>query len=168
MVGRLAARGLRILLLSGDRPGTVAAVAARAGIATWRAGLTPAAKHDEIVRLTRSGARVLMVGDGLNDGPALAAAHASISPSNAADLCQVTADVVFQGDSLAPVPDVIALARTTRAVVRENIGLALLYNLCAVPVAMAGFVTPLLAALAMSSSSLIVVGNAMRLARRRS
>lgn len=168
MIRRLGAQGLQILLFSGDRPGTVAAIAGRAGIATWRAGLTPAAKRDEIDRLGQSGAKVLMVGDGLNDGPALASAHASISPSNAADLCQVTADVVFQGDSLAAVPDVIALARQTRAIVRQNIGLALLYNLCAVPVAMAGLVTPLLAALAMSSSSLIVVANAMRLARRRS
>jgi len=166
-IDRLRARGFHVKLLSGDRPGAVAAVAAPLGIADWQARLTPAGKRDEIQRLERGGARVLMVGDGLNDGAALAAAHASLSPSGAADLCQVAADAVFQGDSLAAVTDLLDTARATRRIVRQNIALALVYNLCAVPIAMAGFATPLLAALAMSSSSILVVGNAMRLAGRR-
>jgi Cu2+-exporting ATPase len=109
-----------------------------------------------------------MVGDGLNDAPALAAAWCSISPASAADVSQTAADIVFQGASLAAVGEVLDTARHSLAVIRENIGFALLYNAVAVPLAMLGLVTPPLAALAMSSSSLIVVGNALRLSRRRS
>jgi P-type Cu2+ transporter len=107
------------------------------------------------------------VGDGLNDAPALAAAFVSMSPASAADVSQTAADVVFQGRSLRAVSETLAVARRSQALVRENIALAVAYNALAVPLAMLGLVTPPLAALAMASSSLIVLGNALRLCRSR-
>lgn len=164
-VAALRAMGLEVQLLSGDREAAVADAAARAGIATWRAGCSPVDKVAAIEALRAQGRRVLMVGDGLNDGPCLAAAHVSISPSTAAEISQNAADVVFQGASLAPVANAIRTARRMRRLCQENIALSLAYNLLMVPVAVAGFVTPWLAALAMSTSSLLVIGNSFRLRR---
>jgi Cu2+-exporting ATPase len=165
VVARLQSMGLQVELLSGDRPAPVAAAAREAGIAAWRAEADPAAKCARLAELAAAGRRVLMVGDGLNDAPALAAAHVSLSPATAADIAQIAADLVFQGDALAPVAEAIVTARRGDRVALENLGLALLYNLAAVPLAIAGYVTPLVAAIAMSSSSLLVIGNALRLAR---
>jgi Cu2+-exporting ATPase len=166
VVRHLQARGLTVELLSGDRSHAVAAIAAEAGIASWCAEATPADKAARLAELERTGRRVLMVGDGLNDAPALAAAHASISPATASEATQNAADAVFQGDSLAVVPEILSVARRAEGAMRQNLAVALLYNLAAVPLAIAGTVTPLVAAVAMSSSSLLVIGNALRLGRR--
>jgi Cu2+-exporting ATPase len=158
----LAELGLPARILSGDRSGPVAAVASALGI-NGQGGLSPADKLAAIKALSASGKRVLMVGDGLNDGPALAAGHVSMAPGSAADASQNAADAVFLGSSLAPVATAIRAARATQAVVRQNFALAIGYNIIAVPLAIAGVVTPLVAALAMSGSSIIVVANALRL-----
>ncbi|NBN64241.1 heavy metal translocating P-type ATPase [Pannonibacter tanglangensis] len=159
----LSARGYRIEILSGDRPGAVEAAAAALGIRDWRAGMTPADKIARLDALKAEGANVLMVGDGLNDAPALAGAQVSMSPVTAVHLSQAAADAVFMGDALAPVADALKIARRARAAMMQNLWISVVYNLIAVPIAVAGFVTPLVAAAAMSGSSLIVTANALRL-----
>jgi Cu2+-exporting ATPase len=163
VVRALAARGLDLHILSGDRPEAVAPVAQALGIAQWRGGLKPADKIEALAALEARGKRVLMVGDGLNDAPALAAAHVSLSPISAADVTQAQADAVFLGERLQPVVDCLTVARRARALMQQNLWLAVVYNAVAVPVAIAGAITPLIAALAMSGSSLLVTLNALRL-----
>lgn len=162
-VASLRAAGLRVLMLSGDGQGAVADIAARLAIPEWRAGVTPQDKAAAVAALTRSGARVLMVGDGLNDTAALASAHASISPASALDAARVASDMVLMGSSLAPVPEAVGVARAAARRIRENFALSILYNIVAVPFAVAGLATPLIAALAMSLSSISVTLNALRL-----
>lgn len=165
-IAALGRENLSVELLSGDRPAAVAQAAAEAGVSLWRAEVTPASKAQRLAELAAQGKRVLMIGDGLNDAPALAAAHASISPATAAEATQNAADAVFQGDSLFPTVETLRVARRADRLVRQNLALALLYNLSAVPLAIVGEVTPLIAAIAMSSSSLLVIGNALRLGAR--
>ena len=167
VVADLKRRGLAIELLSGDRETTVRQLADTLGIETWHAAQTPAGKVARLEALKSQGRRVLMVGDGLNDAPALASAHVSASPSSAVDVSQTAADVVFQGHRLAPVTEVLRVAVGSRRLVTQNFGLALVYNTFTVPLAVAGYVTPLIAAIAMSTSSLVVIGNALRLSRGR-
>jgi Cu2+-exporting ATPase len=158
----LGALGVAPSIISGDRAEAVAPVA-RAVKALAQTAMKPGDKLAAIARLSGAGHKVLMVGDGLNDGPALAAAHASMAPGSASDVGQNAADAVFLGDSLAPVATAVTMARRTMHIVRQNLAIAIIYNAFAVPLALAGMVTPLVAALAMSSSSIIVVGNALRL-----
>ena len=162
----LAERGFDLRILSGDRPAAVAPIAARLGIAQWQAGLDPAQKIAAIEALKAAGRRVLMVGDGLNDAPSLAAAHVSLSPIAAAHIAQAHADAVFLGDELAPVLHALVIGGRARRLMRQNLWLAVVYNAIAVPIAIAGFITPLIAAVAMSSSSLLVTLNALRARRR--
>ncbi len=163
VIQRLKDKGLKVILLSGDRPAPVAHTAAAAGITDWQADMRPDAKADYLQQLEAQGRKVMMVGDGLNDGPALANAYISLSPASGADITQTTADIVFQRPSLKAVTDLLDIAGNARGLARQNIGFALAYNMVAIPLAMAGFITPLLAALAMSASSLTVTANAFRL-----
>jgi P-type Cu2+ transporter len=166
VVHHLQRAGMRVLLLSGDRDAAVTEAAVAVGISECRAGLSPTDKYSILADLAADGRKVLMVGDGLNDAPSLAAAHASLSPATAADVSQTAADVVFQGQSLNAVTEVLDVARSSARLVRQNIAFAILYNALVVPLAMLGQVTPLLAAAAMSTSSLIVVCNALRISVR--
>jgi Cu2+-exporting ATPase len=166
VVAELKGSGYRIELISGDREEAVAAAAREAGIAAARGAVRPDEKLRLIEAMKREGRRVLMVGDGLNDAPALAAAHASLSPSTAADISQSAADAVFQGERLAPIVEVLRVAQAARRLSLQNFALAIGYNAVFVPMAVVGAVTPLIAAAAMSASSLAVTLNALRLRHR--
>lgn len=159
---RLRSDGLELSVLSGDRRDAVAEAADALSIDDWRGEMKP---QEKISALTELGKyrKVLMVGDGLNDAPCLAAAHASMSPARAADITQRTADFVFQGDSLEPVAEAILVSRRARSLAFQNFAIALTYNAICVPLAMLGYVTPLIAAIAMSTSSILVTANALRL-----
>ena len=159
----IAARGVEVEMLSGDRAPAAERIAREAGVADWRASADPKEKVARIEALARDGHRTLMVGDGLNDAAALALAHVSVSPGTAVDATQAAADMVLQGDALMPIADAIDVSRAARRRVLENFGFAAAYNSVAVPLAAAGLVTPLIAALAMASSSLIVTLNALRI-----
>lgn len=161
-VAALGMLGVDASILSGDRATSVAPIARILGL-TAQTSMLPEDKLDAIARQKAAGHKVLMVGDGLNDGPALAAGDASIAPASASDAGQQAADLVFMGDALTPIVTAISAARKTRHIVRQNFVLAIGYNFIAVPLAIAGYVTPLIAAAAMSGSSLIVVANALRL-----
>lgn len=163
IVASLEEAGYRVELLSGDRDRVVARAAASAGILDYRGEVRPDGKMKRLATLAGQGHRVLMIGDGLNDAPALAAGHASLSPTTAADISQTAADGLFQGQKLAPVLEALAVAHATRRMSLENFAIALAYNVVSVPLAMAGHVTPLIAALAMSASSIAVTANALRL-----
>lgn len=162
-IRRLSDLGIEVEMLSGDRAPAARSVAEALGIRFWRAGLSPKDKTDRLAALAAEGAKVAMVGDGLNDAPSLAGAHASLSPGGAADASQAAADFVYQGDRLAPIVEAVMVSRSARRRVIENFAFAALYNALAVPLAALGLVTPLIAALAMSGSSMIVTLNALRL-----
>ncbi|CAM5196651.1 Cu2+-exporting ATPase OS=Bosea thiooxidans OX=53254 GN=ARD30_14665 PE=3 SV=1 [Bosea thiooxidans] len=166
-IAALRAAGLEIAILSGDRSEAVAPIAAELGVTHVRAGLLPGDKLNLLDSMAANGRKVLMVGDGLNDAPALAGAHVSISPVSATHLAQAAADVVFLGDSLAPVAAALEIARKARGLMLQNLWFAVLYNAVAVPIAIAGLATPLVAAIAMSGSSLVVTLNALRARGRR-
>jgi len=165
LIRHLLALDIVPVLLSGDRASTVAAVAAALGIADARADALPEDKRSAIARLQAAGAVVAMVGDGINDAPSLAQAQVSVSLGSATPLAQWTADVVVLSDALPTIADAIVHARRTHSIVRQNLGWAFAYNLIAIPAAAFGHVTPLVAALGMSISSMVVVGNALRVAR---
>ncbi|WP_371155201.1 heavy metal translocating P-type ATPase [Jannaschia sp. 2305UL9-9] len=163
LIDHARAAHLPVTLLSGDRAGPVRRIAADLGIDDWRAETTPQDKMDLLADRARAGQRVLMVGDGLNDAGALAAAHVSISPASALDAARAASDAVLLGGDLAMVGVALSVARQARRRMLENFGLAATYNAISVPLALAGFATPLMAAIAMSTSSILVVLNALRL-----
>lgn len=163
VVADLRQQGREVILLSGDHPGAVAAVAERLGITQFHARKTPQEKAAFIRQLCDSGKKVLMVGDGINDAPSLASATASIAPASASDIGKTAADMVFMSSSLVPVLDALEISQRSTRHVNQNFSLAIIYNLIAVPIAVTGFASPLIAAIAMSSSSIIVTANALRL-----
>jgi Cu2+-exporting ATPase len=163
LVAALARQGLEMHLVSGDVAGAVERLARRLGIPTWTAGAKPEDKVAYLRRLAGQGRRVLMVGDGLNDTAALAEALVSVSPASALDAARAASDIVLMGRNLAPVEDALRIARQTVRRIRENFWLSAGYNVVSVPVALVGLATPLLAALAMSLSSVTVTLNALRL-----
>lgn len=162
-VARLRAAGYQMEVLSGDREDPVSRIAAELGIDSYRAGAKPAGKIARLEELKAEGRSVLMVGDGLNDAPALAGANVSMSPVTAVHLSQAAADAVFLGDKLSAVPDALQIAKRARTAMIQNLWISTIYNIVAVPIAVAGYVTPLMAALAMSGSSIAVTANALRL-----
>jgi Cu2+-exporting ATPase len=166
-VAELKDIGLPIEIVSGDREASVGSIAAELGV-PHLAAVLPGGKAAHIAALEASGRKVLMIGDGLNDAPALAAAHASMAPASAADVGRNAADLVFLRENLTAVPLAISVARSAGRLIRQNFAMAAAYNLLAVPFAVSGHVTPLVAAVAMSASSIFVVANALRLKGRRS
>ncbi|KUF12622.1 heavy metal translocating P-type ATPase [Pseudoponticoccus marisrubri] len=162
-VAALKSAGHRVILLSGDTTAAVETLARRLDIPHWMAEALPQDKVARIEALTAEGRHVLMVGDGLNDTAALTAAHASISPASALDAARVASDIVLLGRSLAPIPQALTTATKATRRIRENFTIATWYNVIAVPLAVAGLCSPLIAALAMSASSITVSLNALRL-----
>lgn len=162
-VQALQQAGKTVLIMSGDAKSVVGALADRLGITDWTAEALPGDKAARIARLGEQGHKVLMVGDGLNDTAALVAAHVSISPASALDAARVASDIVLLGQDLAPIAEACETARKATMRIRENFRIATVYNLIAVPLAVAGLATPLIAALAMSTSSITVSLNALRL-----
>ena len=164
MVADLHRRGIVVEMLTGDRSIPAGRIAAEAGIPLWCAAVGPKEKADRLRTLAMRGQRVLMVGDGINDAGALALAHVSIAPGTATDISQRAADMVLRGSTLSPLVEAFDVARKARRLVIQNFILAGLYNAAAIPLAALGLVTPLVAAAAMASSSLLVTLNALRLA----
>ncbi|SHE57349.1 Cu2+-exporting ATPase [Modicisalibacter ilicicola DSM 19980] len=166
-VAALGDLGLEVELLSGDVSSTVGILARELGIQSWQAGATPETKLEHIQALQARGERVVMVGDGINDVPVLAAADVSVAMNDATDLARTSADALLMSPRLWRIVDAVRLARLTRHLIRQNLLWALCYNVLALPLAALGLIPPWVAALGMSASSLVVVGNALRLNRAR-
>ncbi|MDP1673297.1 MAG: heavy metal translocating P-type ATPase [Burkholderiales bacterium] len=164
LVHALMAGGAQVSLLSGDRRQRVAHTAFELGITDYAGGATPADKLAYVEKLQAQGAVVAMIGDGVNDAPVLARAQVSIAPGSGTELAQVSADIILLSDRLDVLAETAREARRTLRVIRQNLGWTMAYNAVALPLAMAGLVTPLIAAVGMSTSSLLVVLNALRLA----
>ncbi len=163
VIAKLKAEGLRVEILSGDRKAAVNRAASALGIEHWQAGVTPQQKLAYVQSLKETGRKVLMAGDGLNDAPALAVGHTSMAPSSATDIGRTAADTIFMGESLMPLLVARDVAIATQRLSIQNFALAVGYNFLAVPIAMLGFASPLIAAVAMSTSSIIVIANSLRL-----
>jgi Cu2+-exporting ATPase len=163
----LRRRGLCLRMLSGDGSGAVTHVAQSLGITDYQGGLSPQQKLDQMRQWQEQGERLLMVGDGINDVPVLAAADMSVAVVNATALAKASADCLLLHGDLDGINTILDMATRTRRVIAQNLGWALLYNLTAIPLAACGQIPPWLAALGMSASSLVVVANALRLTKRR-
>jgi P-type Cu2+ transporter len=166
-IAELQALGLEVELLSGDGTAPVRRVAETLGIGHYAGRMTPADKLERIRALQASGAVVAMVGDGVNDAPVLAAAQVSVAMANGTELAQASADMILLSEQLRHLPIAVRTARDTVRIIRQNLYWALGYNLIALPVAASGILTPWMAALGMSASSLLVVLNSLRLTGRR-
>lgn len=161
-IQRLRERAFNLALVSGDKPEAVTKVAKRLDLVDAHGSMMPADKVSFIQHLSKS-SPAMMVGDGINDSGAMAAAHVAMAPGTAASVGRNLADFIFMADSLQAVPDALEIAYKAKLLVKQNISLAVLYNMAVLPVAFLGLVTPLIAAIAMSLSSILVVANAMRL-----
>lgn len=161
-LAELRALGLRLSIVSGDGAATTAAVARRAGVERVVAEATPVAKERELARLQGEGARVLMVGDGLNDAPALSRASVGVAMGRGTDVTLESADAVLVRDDLRLLPALVRLGRRTTRIIRQNVFWAFFYNVVAIPLAVAGLLHPIVAAACMAASSLFVVGNSLR------
>jgi len=162
-LAHLRAQGAQLTILSGDAPQTVAAVAAELGVQDYRGGMTPEGKHACLREIQATGATVAMVGDGVNDAPVLAQAHVSVAMGGGTDLARGQSDVVLLSDDPVHLGNGVALARRALGIIRQNLLWAFTYNAVAIPLAMAGWITPWMAGIGMSASSLLVVLNALRL-----
>lgn len=163
VVSFFKSKNITPFLVSGDRQKTASAIASQCGIDHVFASLKPHEKYDLMKKSQAQNHRVLMVGDGLNDSACLMGADVSMAPGNAVDVSKNAADIVFMGDGLTPVQTAYQTAVKTHSLIKQNFALAIIYNACAIPLAFAGYVTPLIAAVAMSGSSLLVVLNSFRL-----
>jgi P-type Cu2+ transporter len=152
----------KITILSGDRPEVVANIAKELDINNYYAQMLPINKQQYIINSQKSGDNILMVGDGINDAPSLVSANASMSPATASDISQISSDIIFQNTKLQSVQDILHIAKKANILIKENIAFSLIYNIIAVPLAIAGKVTPLIAAIVMASSSIIVILNSLR------
>lgn len=162
-IGALKRDGVKLEIISGDKQPAVKKLADYLGVENYRGEVLPADKSQLVQNLAAEGRKVLMVGDGLNDAPALVAAHVSMAPATAADIGRNAADFVFLRESLAAVPLAFAVSKEAGRLISQNFALSIGYNIIAVPIAIFGYVTPLVAALSMSLSSIVVVSNALRL-----
>jgi Cu+-exporting ATPase len=166
-IAALAAHGLRTVMLTGDNEATAAAIAESVGISDVRARLLPADKLAVLKELKKRGEVVAMVGDGINDAPALAAADVGVALGTGTDIALEAADVALMSGELAGVPRAYRLSRRTLRNVKQNLFFAFCYNVAAIPLAALGFLNPMIAAGAMAMSSVSVVANALRLRRFR-
>lgn len=164
-IKKLKQKNLNVVLLSGDRDTVVQNIANICEIKEAYGDLNPLQKYEYLERLSHLGHKVMMVGDGVNDTPVLAGAHVSMAPGTAIDMAQKTADIIFMGTGFKPVDIAHNAAIYSQRLIKQNFAIALLYNLVAIPLAFCGFVTPFVAALAMSVSSLLVIANSFRLRR---
>ena len=156
-------QGYELELLTGDNASMAKQVAAQLGLTKWAAKVSPQDKLARLDQLKADGHLTLMIGDGINDAPALAGASVSAAPAAAADISRAAADIILQGDKLSGLVTALSVAKQAQKRVVENLSLAVIYNMIAVPLAVLGFVNPMLAALAMSGSSILVTLNALRL-----
>jgi Cu2+-exporting ATPase len=161
-LGELRQLGMRTSIVSGDARLTTEAVAAQLGVEAAVAEVTPLQKAEHVVRMQRDGRSVLVVGDGINDAPALTRANVGVAMKRASDVTMESADAVLVREDLRLLPALVRLARRTRSVIRQNVFWAFFYNAVAIPLAVAGVLHPIIAAGAMASSSLFVVGNSLR------
>jgi len=165
VVKALETQGLTVEMLSGDDAAIADETAQTLGLRHWQGEVSPKDKMNHIHQRQNEGLHPLMVGDGINDAPALAAANSSASLAGGSDISRSASDIILQGDQLNGLPKAIHVARQAQKRVVENLSLAVIYNLMAIPLAVAGFVNPLIAALAMSGSSLLVMVNSLRITR---
>lgn len=159
----LKSQGMNIYLFSGDKMSVVETVATKINIENFMAAMTPEDKYLEMEKLKSQGRYIMMVGDGINDAPVLSGSDVSVSPSSAIDIARNAANIVFTGDGLLPLIKILDTAKTSQKLIQQNLMMTFVYNILAIPLAMAGFITPLIAAVAMSGSSLGVTLNAFRI-----